>query len=158
MGTAKKTTKLRQQASVESEVARSRLSLAAHDIEQGEKELAFRRSVEASFDAGVAHGYASEAKQKTFIAECKTLLVEAQALAARVSPGDQGQQTCDSAYKAGTKYAKARSKNKNADIQSALALYESTIEEVGVGRMTNPTRPSSVPKESVGRLKAKLLR
>jgi hypothetical protein len=158
MGTAKKTTKLRQQASVEAEVARSRLSLATQDIEKGEKELAFRRSVEASFDAGVAHGYASEAKQKVFITECKTLLVEAQTLAARVSPGAKSKKSCDSAYKAGTQYAKARSQNKDAAVQSALALYESTIEEVGVGRMTNPQRPPAAPKTSIGRLKAKLLR
>ena len=165
-GSEKKTKELRQQASVEAEVARSRLALAAQDIEKGETELAIRRSVEASFDAGVAHGYATEANQKKFGQETKMLLSEAQSLVAIA--GDRagitdahGRNACEGAYKAGIKYAKARNRNNNSEVQEALALYESSIEEVGVGRMSNPAvllRRPPRPPMSVGRLKAKLLR
>jgi len=148
-------TRLRQQASVEAEVARSRLALAYQDLEDGNTELALRRSVESSFDAGVAYGYAQEAKQKNFSAETKALLAEAQAIAQAA----EAEKTCDGAYKIGVKYAKARCGNSEKAVQAALAEYEVLIDEVGVGRMANPGPVRRTRKiESVRSLKSRLLR
>lgn len=142
-------TKLRQQASVEAEVSRSRLALAVRDLEEGNTELAMRRSVEAAFDAGVAQGYAEQAKQKDkFKKVTQELMTEAKTIAKKGNL----EKACDGAYKAGTKYAAAQSKNR--DVQPALTEYESVIDEVGVGRVPNP-QPI---KTSVGRLKTRLLR
>ncbi len=147
--------RLRQQASVEAEVARSRLALAYRDLEEGNKELALRRSVEAAFDAGVAYGYASEAKQKNFSAETKAMLAEAQAIASEAGAQD----ACEGAYKAGVQYAKARNRNSDSAVQAALVDYEGVIEQIGVGRMTNPGRSRRHKRGSLTKkLKARLLR
>lgn len=155
-GSRKKATKLRQQASVEAEVAQSRLALAKQDFENGETELGLRRAVEAAFDAGVAHGYAKESNQTKFATQMKGFVQDAQLLAA-MGGGDT--QSCDKAYKAGKAYAKARSRNKDSEIQQALERYETAIEEIGVGRAPNPgPTPQTCSTMSVGRLKARLLR
>lgn len=160
--TEKRSTRLRQQASVQAEVARSRLALAYQDAEDGNNELALRRSVEAAFDAGVAQGYAKEAKQeKKFNAETKDILAQAQALSKTLGSKD----ICDGAYKAGSSYAKARSNGDDGKVQKALAQYEGVIDEVGVGRMANPgsryvTKSRGPDKKvvPVRKLKSKLLR
>jgi len=150
MANGKKIVKFRQQASVEAEVAQSKIALASQDLESGNVELAYRRSVEAAFDAGIAQGYAEVAKEKDkFKKVTKGLLSEAKAIAEQ---GDL-EEACDGAYVAGTKYAQAQAKNK--DTQAALIEYEEVIDEVGVGRAANPVRTPQIP---VKRLKARLLR
>jgi hypothetical protein len=148
--------RLRQQASVEAEVSRSRLALAHTDLEAGNTELAMRRAVEAAFDAGVAHGYAQQSKQRGFNKETKNLLAQSQAIAKVAG----AQKVCDGAYKVGMKYAKARCGNGETAVQEALDEYQVLIEEVGVGRMANPGPPPRRAKKipTVRALKSRLLR
>lgn len=156
---AKSANDLRQQASVEAEVAKARLVRAQ---EHADRAAAMLMATEAAFDAGMAKAYANSAKEdflepdqilfsvKSFLGEKGQRTTNPKTFSAAMGAAKQAEWT-DCAFYMGHAYVYADTPQKAEEV---LHLFDTTFRDQAV----TPAPKAANPTQPVTRLKSKLLR